>query len=149
MATLKTVAGGGLGAGGTVLARTQLDDPSRDRYTQPSVLYGLGTGLLASGLFMADNVGVLDAPLGSDFWASHAITATPAGVFSAAFPVSPNKSTAQQVKESLSSRFGGDVPLVGGDSGSSGSGSGGTESIVLQRSRNGEYGENSKHWRNR
>jgi hypothetical protein len=91
MASLTTqrVAGGAFGAGGTLGARQILDEPGQNRYTQPSVLFGLGTGVLAGALWYTD----VETPVVTDdFWASHAMTALPSGALSLLFPKSQDQS---------------------------------------------------------
>jgi len=100
MAQLQRFAGGGFGLGGTLAARQFMDEPGQSRLKQPSVLFGAGTGALASLLYLVD----VDTPLiTDDFWASHAITSLPAGLFFAAFPKQAGTSTVQQVREALNS----------------------------------------------
>jgi hypothetical protein len=99
MASLQRYAGGAAGIGGAIAMRQFLDEPGQSRFTQPSVLYGLGTGLAAGGLYLTDAV---DLPvLGDGFLAAHAIGATPAGLFYSAFPKQRTTSTTQQVREAL------------------------------------------------
>jgi len=98
MADLQRYGGGAFGLGGTLAARQYLDEPSGNRFTQPSVLFGLGTGALAAGLYLAD----IQTPVVRDeFWASHAITALPTGGFYAAFPKQQGESTVEQVRRKL------------------------------------------------
>jgi len=113
MARLQQYAGGAFGAGGTISARQFLDEAGQNRLTQPSVLFGLGTGVLAGALWFTD----VETPVFRDeFWASHAMTAIPTGAFYAAFPKKSGTSTTEQVRSLLSS------------SGSGGTSSGGSRS---------------------
>jgi len=108
MANVQRLGGGAFGFGGTAAARQFFDEPGQKRYLQPSVLFGLGSGTVASGLYLAD----IDTPLQDGFWAAHAITAIPTGLFSLVFPKASDVTTLQQVKQA----FG-----FGGTSGSGGS----------------------------
>lgn len=95
-------AGGGAGLGGTLAIRQYMDEPGQGRLMQPSVLYGLGTGVLASAMWWAD----IDVPLIADeFWASHAMTALPSGMFMAAFPKKSGTTTTEQVRSALPSLY--------------------------------------------
>jgi hypothetical protein len=99
MASLQRYAGGAAGIGGAIALRQFLDESGQSRFTQPSVLFGLGTGLAAGGLYLTDAV---DVPvLGDGFLAAHAIGATPVGLFYSVFPKQRGTSTTQQVKEAL------------------------------------------------
>lgn len=112
MARLEQFGGGAAGAGGTLAMRQYVDEPGQSRLKQPSALFGLGTGALAAGLWYTD----LNTPfIGDDFWASHAITALPTGMFMAAFPKQAGQTTTESVKEALPT-------LLGGRSSTSGSG---------------------------
>jgi len=122
MATLQRVAGGGFGLGGTLAARQFVDEPGNSRFTQPSALFGLGTGALALGMWYVD----IDVPLlADDFWASHAITSIPAGMVSVLFPKTAGTPAAERIREQLFS----DGPSRGrnpsGGSGSNGGTNGG------------------------
>lgn len=98
MAQLQRFAGGGFGLGGTLAARQFFDEAGQSRFMQPSVMFGLGTGALASALYLTD----IETPfIGDDFWASHAITSVPAGAFFLAFPKKANQSTVEQVRSAL------------------------------------------------
>jgi hypothetical protein len=111
MARIQQFGGGAAGVGGTLAARQLLDEPGQNRLTQPSVLYGLGTGALASVLWFTD----IETPvLADEFWASHAMTSIPAGLFNAVFPKQSGTSSVEQVREALRN-------LNGGSSGGSGS----------------------------
>lgn len=99
MARLQQIAGGAFGAGGTIGARQFLDQPGQSRFTQPSVLFGLGTGALASVLWFTGLDSV--TPLADEFWGSHALSSLPAGLFFLAFPKQASKTTVQQVQEAL------------------------------------------------
>lgn len=126
MATLQRYAGGGVGLGGTLAARQFLDEPGQNRFMQPSVLFGLGTGALASALWYTD----IDTPIiKDDFWVSHALTSIPTGAFFAAFPQKANQTTAQQVRDAIF----GNRPANGG----TGGGNGGTGSQAVRVERNG------------
>lgn len=125
MAELQRYAGGGFGLGGTLAARQFFDETGGNRFMQPSVMFGLGTGALASALYLTD----IDTPvIEDDFWAAHAITALPSGAFFAAFPKKRNQSTTEQVRSVLRS------PTNGG----SGNGSASGERVtVTQEAANG------------
>jgi len=99
MARLQQTAGGAFGLGGTLAARQFLDQPGQNRFTQPSVLFGLGTGVLASALWYTglDTV----TPLSDEFWGSHAMSSIPTGMFFLAFPKQANQGTVEQVQEAL------------------------------------------------
>jgi|APHM01.1.fsa_nt_gi hypothetical protein len=112
MAEATQFAGGATGLGGTVAARQFLDTPGRNRFVQPSALYGVGTGLLAGALWFTGADSITGLP--DSFWGSHAITSIPAGVFSVIFPTRAGQSTASQVRETLSGRLPGDL-LSGGN----------------------------------
>lgn len=84
MATLEKAAGGVAGGGGTVALRQFLDKPTNTWWKQPSVMYGLGTGLLGAGVWWAGNNRMINVPMSaSDFFGGHAATALPAGLISA------------------------------------------------------------------
>lgn len=122
MATLQRVAGGGFGLGGTLAARQFLDEPGNSRFTQPSALFGLGTGALALGLWYVD----VDLLLGDDFWASHAITSIPSGLVSVLFPKKAGSPATERIRDQLFS--GGNQrsrtpPASSGNGGSNGGGS--------------------------
>lgn len=104
MARLESYAGGVTGVGGTVALRQTMDkkggllgDPGSllDRLTRPSVIYGVGTGALAGGLYWMDENRRADTtPFGIDntFWGTHALTGVTSGTVSALLPatVSPD-----------------------------------------------------------
>lgn len=104
MPNLEPIAGGATGVGGTVLVRETQDQKGglygsagslTERMTRPSVLYGVGTGSIAGLLYYLDSERIMDTtPLGIDnsFWGTHALTAIPAGLVSAFFPVSGGSS---------------------------------------------------------
>lgn len=101
---VQRAAGGGAGLGGTLAARQFLDEPGQTRLRQPSVLFGLGTGLLGAALWYTD----IDTPVvDDDFWISHAMTSVPTAAFFAAFPKQSGKTTVQQVQEALGGAMGG------------------------------------------
>lgn len=109
MAQIHRIVGGVAGLGGTLGARMFLDEPGADRFSQPSVMYGLGTGALATALWGIDTTGTvnLDSTLvrgTSDFFASHAATALPAGGASALLPKTGNSGGGGD-SQSLSSFF--------------------------------------------
>lgn len=137
MAQLQRFAGGGTGLGGSLAARQFLDEPGQNRFLQPSVIYGLGTGALASALWYTD----IDTPvIDDDFWVSHALTSVPTGAFFAAFPRRANQTTAQQVREALSGGGG-----MGGGDGGNGNGDANTERVsITQAGRAGGNGMNSR-----
>jgi len=126
-------AGGVAGLGGTVAARSFLDEPGQTRLFQPSVLYGLGTGAIASGLWFTD----IETPVvGEDFWASHALSALPAALFFAAFPKQQGTTTTQQVQSAFDSLL--QSPgrrSSGGSNGDSNGGSDGSTQAVAGRAR--------------
>lgn len=104
MATIMRYAGGAFGLGGSIALRQRFDSPGQGRLRQPSVLFGLGTGAVASAIYLTG----FDTPVvGSDFWASHALTSLPAGAFFAAFPKKAGQSTVDQVQTALDRRFNG------------------------------------------
>lgn len=106
------IGGGAFGLGGTLAARQFFDEPGQDRLTQPSVLFGAGTGLLAGALWFTD----IDTPvLGDSFWASHALTSLPTAAFFAAFPKQSGTTTTEQVRKAVF----GNAPTSGGSSGGS------------------------------
>lgn len=130
MARIQELGGAATGIGGTVALRQIADTPDGSRYRQPSVLYGLGTGLLASGMYFADQFGFVNTPMvDSSLFATHAMTATPSGMFSAAFPKRSDQSTPEQVLSEVRSRLG-MADLVQRDRNNSGSS--GTEGTVGQ-----------------
>lgn len=109
MAQIHRIVGGVAGLGGTLGARMFLDEPGADRFQQPSVMYGLGTGALATALWGLDTTGTfnLDSNLvrgTSDFFATHAATALPAGGASALLPKTGNTGGGGN-SQSLSSFF--------------------------------------------
>lgn len=99
MARLESYAGGATGLGGTVALRQTMDSKggllgepgtTLDRATRPSVVYGVGSGLLSAALWWLDEKGTDTTPGGIDnaFWATHSLTALPSGAVSALLPVS-------------------------------------------------------------
>lgn len=136
MAQLQRFVGGGTGLGGSLASRQFFDEPGQNRFLQPSVIYGLGTGVLAGTLWWTD----IDTPvIEDDFWASHALTAIPTGAFFAAFPKRSNQTTAQQVREALVG--GGSRGRTGGGNGSNGSAGG--QHVRISRAGGGN-GMNSR-----
>jgi hypothetical protein len=109
MAQIHRIAGGVAGLGGTLAARRTHDEASKDTFEQPSVLYGLGTGVAATALWGIDTAGILslDQTLvngTADFFTAHAASALPAGGASALLPKSGN-SSGNGGSQSLSSFF--------------------------------------------
>lgn len=109
MAQIHRIAGGIAGLGGTLAARLTLDEAGKDRFKQPSVMYGLGTGIAATALYGLDTTGTvnLDATLingTADFFTAHAATALPAGGASAILPKTGN-SSGSGASQSLSEFF--------------------------------------------
>lgn len=133
MATLQRVAGGGFGLGGTLAARQFLDEPGNSRFTQPSALFGLGTGALALGLWYVDR----DLLLGDDFWASHAITSIPSGLVSVLFPKKAGSPAAERIRDQLFSNGNqrSRTPPSGSSNGGSNGGSGGNSGAGTQSAR--------------
>lgn len=125
MANLQRYGGGAAGVAAPVAARQFLDEPGQSRLTQPSVLAGVGTGVLAGGLYLTDAV---DVPVvGDDFLAAHAITSTPLGLFYAAFPKRRGTTAVQQVKERIGFLGGGKQRRNTGGSGGGKAKAGSTE----------------------
>lgn len=124
MAQIHRIAGAIAGLGGTLASRLTLDEAGKDRFQQPSVLYGLGTGAGATALYVLDTTGTvnLDRTLidgTADFFTAHAATALPAGGASAILPKTGN-SSGNGGSQSLSEFFNGNSG--GGSSGMSNSG---------------------------
>jgi len=111
MAQIHRIAGGIAGLGGTLAARLTLDEAGKNRFQQPSVMYGLGTGVAATALWGLDTTGTvnLDQTLidgTADFFTAHAATALPAGGASAILPKTGN-SSGSGASQSLSEFFNG------------------------------------------
>lgn len=112
MARLQTISGGVLGAGGTVALRQTMDtqdgqpnnflgEPNsiQGRLSRPSVIYGLGGGLLSGALVYADRERYIDTPDMLDgVFEGLMYSGIPAGVASAVFPAeaSQESSTSTQ-----------------------------------------------------
>lgn len=98
MATLEPVAGGTVGVGATVALRETVDERGGmlgkpgsllDRLTRPSVLAGVGGGVITGALWYLDNERIYNTtPFGVDrsFWGTHALTAISSGAASALYP---------------------------------------------------------------
>lgn len=82
--TLATAGGVGVGLGSTLLIRDQFDGTGETSVLRPSVLWGVGTGLLGMGLQMVMDM-MNDGPVG-DFVADYSRASITAGVFSAFSP---------------------------------------------------------------
>lgn len=116
MVGLQRIGGGVVGAGSTAAIRARVDEPGTSRYRQPSVLWGLGSGVAAGAAYFLD----IDIPVVSDgFLASHVFASVPLGITFAALPKQQGKSTTDQVLEQIS---GFQNPSSRRDSGSGGSG---------------------------
>lgn len=106
MARLEAATGGTLGIGGTVAVREIYDHNGglygaagsiMDRLTRPSVVFGVGSGLVASGLWYLDDQNIMDTtPFGvsNDLWGVYGLTATASGAGSALVPASTSSSSA-------------------------------------------------------
>lgn len=136
MAQIHRIAGGVAGLGGTLAARMFLDEAGADRFRQPSVMYGLGTGGVATALWGLDATGTFDLDMNilqgtSDFFASHAATALPAGGASALLPKTGNtggNGGSQSLSEFFNEAGGnGARRLTDGQGGDGGSNYGGPE----------------------
>jgi len=150
MAQLQRFGGGAFGAGGTIAIRETLDEPSDSRWTQPSVLFGLGTGALATGLWYTNKTRRFETPvLGEEFWGAHALTSIPSGLLYAALPPEPGTGTLTQLWNEITGAVGigggnGGTGSNGGN-GTNGGSNGGAENVTVrranpgrtQRSRNG------------
>jgi hypothetical protein len=139
MVNLEPIVGGSVGVGTTVALREMLDEEGGlvgnpgtvlDRLTRPSVLAGLGGGILTGALWYLDNEGIMETtPFGVDnmFWATHSVTATSSGAASALFPkaaITPNDDTKtsaskRTVTPTDSTPAGGSEPEDAGGSGGS------------------------------
>lgn len=146
MARLQQFAGGALGAGGTIAVRETLGAPDYGRWRQPSVLFGLGTGALATGLWYTNRSGRFETPVvGEDFWGAHALTSVPAGLLYAALPAEPGSTTGEQLAERLgvSGLLGDRLNGSNGSGGDSGGGSsGGAENVTVRRANPGRTERN-------
>mgnify|MGYP000102451346 CR=1 FL=1 len=139
MARLQQFAGGAFGAGGTIAIRETLGGPDYTRWRQPSVLFGLGTGALATGLWYTNKSGRFETPvLGEDFWGAHALTSVPAGLLYAALPAEPGSTTVEQIAERLGlGDLLGDGSNGGQTGGGNGGGSSGAENVTVRRANAG------------
>jgi len=98
MAALTRFGGAATGAATTLGLRQSLDQAGAAALRQPSVLVGLGSAVVAGGLFVSD-ADVL--PLQDDLLAAHAATAGSLGALSAVFPKRQNTNVIDQLTARL------------------------------------------------
>jgi len=98
MAALTRFGGAATGAVTTLGLRQSLDQAGAAALRQPSVLVGLGSAVVAGGLFISD-ADVL--PVQDDLLAAHAATAGSLGALSAVFPKRQNTNVIDQLTNRL------------------------------------------------
>jgi hypothetical protein len=98
MAALTRFGGAATGAATTLGLRQSLDQAGAAALRQPSVLVGLGSAVVAGGLFISD-ADVL--PVQDDLLAAHAATAGSLGALSAVFPKRQNTNVIDQLTNRL------------------------------------------------